>query len=58
MLLEREGYWILLGFERGCAGDRMLLELEGYYYGLGMDAAVIVCSWNTKAAMVWARMLW
>ena len=35
----------------------MLLEHERYY-GLGMDALVIVCSWNTNVAMVWACMLW
>ena len=29
----------------------MLLEREGDY-GLGMDAMVTVCSWNTKAIMV------
>ena len=31
----------------GCSGHRMLLEHERYY-GLGMDALLIVCSWNTK----------
>ena len=34
----------------------MLLEHERNY-GLGMDAAVIVCSWNTNGIMVWAWML-
>ena len=27
-------------------------------YGLGMDALVTVCSWNTNAIMLWAWMLW
>ena len=35
----------------------MLLEHERNY-GLGMDAVVIVCSWNTSRIMVWAWMLW
>ena len=35
----------------------MLLEHEGDY-GLGMDAMVTVCSWNTNAIMVWAWMHW
>ena len=35
----------------------MLSEHERYY-GLGMDAPVIVCSWNTNVVMAWARMLW
>ena len=26
-------------------------------YGLGMDALVIVCSWNTKEILGWAWML-
>ena len=47
----------LLGFGHGCAGHRMLLEQERYY-GLGMGALVIGCSWNTNIFMVWARMLW
>ena len=42
--------------EHICSGYRMLLEHERYY-GLGMDARVIVCSWNTNAIMVWAWML-
>ena len=33
----------------------MFLEHEGCY-GLGKDALVTVCSWNTK--VVWAWMLW
>ena len=33
----------------------MLLEHERTY-GLGMDAAVSVCSWNTNGIMVWACM--
>ena len=40
----------------GCSGHRMLLEHERNY-GLGMDALVTVCSWNTKGIMVWAWML-
>ena len=44
-------------FEHGCSGQRMLLEHE-WNYGLGMDALVSVCSWNTKGIMVWAWMLW
>ena len=35
----------------------MLLEHERDY-GLGMDALVIVCSWNMNEIMVWAWMLW
>ena len=36
----------------------MLLEHERNY-GLGMDAVVTVCSWNTNGIMVWAWMeLW
>ena len=47
---------MLLWFGHGCSGYRMLLEHERYY-GLGMDALVIVCSWNTNVIMVWAGML-
>ena len=35
-----------LWFGHGCSGHHMLLERERNY-GLGMDALVIVCSWNT-----------
>ena len=35
----------------------MLLKHE-HYYGLGMDALVVVCCWNTNVIMVWAWMLW
>ena len=35
----------------------MILEHERNY-GLGMDALVSVCSWNTNGIMVWAWMLW
>ena len=35
----------------------MLREHERYY-GLGMDALVSVCSWNTNVIMVLAWMLW
>ena len=31
----------------------MHLEHERYY-GLGMDALVIKCSWNANVTMVWA----
>ena len=46
-----------LWFGHGCSGHRMLLEHERNY-GLGMDALVTVCSWNTNRIMVWAWMLW
>ena len=46
-----------LWFGHGCFGHGMLLEHERDY-GLGMDALVIVCSWNTNEIMVWAWMLW
>ena len=46
-----------LWFGHGCSGQRMLLEHERNY-GLGMDALVTVCSWNTNGIMVWAWMLW
>ena len=46
-----------LWFGHGCSGQRMLLEHERNY-GLGMDALVSVCSWNTNGIMVWAWMLW
>ena len=46
-----------LWFGHGCSDHRMPLEHERYY-GLGMDALVIVCSWNTNGFMVWAWMLW
>ena len=36
-------------------GDRMLSEHERYY-GLGMDALVTMCSWNTNVVLVWAWM--
>ena len=47
----------LLRFGHGCSCHCVLLEPESYY-GLGMDAVVIVCSWNTKFIVVWAWMLW
>ena len=47
----------LLWFGHGCSGHRMLCEHERYC-GLGMDALVIVCSWNTNVIVVWAWMLW
>ena len=46
-----------LWFGHGCSGLRMLLENDRNY-GLGMDALVTVCSWNTNGIMVWAWMLW
>ena len=51
------GTQTLLWIGHGCSGHRMLLE-HRHYYGLGMDALVIVCSWNTNIIMVWAWMLW
>ena len=42
--------------EQICSGYRMLLEHERYY-GLGMNALAIVCSWNTNV-IFWAWMLW
>ena len=39
-----------LWFGHGCTGYRMLLEHKGDY-GLGMDALVTLCSWNTKEIM-------
>ena len=54
MLSEHErGLW----FGHGCSGQRMLLEHERNY-GLGMDALVSGCSWNTNEIMIWAWMLW
>ena len=44
-------------FGHECSGHRMLLEHERCY-GLGMDALVTVCSWNTSVVMVWAWLLW
>ena len=46
-----------LWFGHGCSGHQKLLEHERNY-GLGMDALVIVCSWNTNGIMVWAWMFW
>ena len=46
-----------LWFGHGCSGRRMLSEHERNS-GLGMDALVTVCSWNTNRIMVWAWMLW
>ena len=37
--------------------DSMLSEHERYY-GVGMDALVLVCSQNTNVIMLWAWMLW
>ena len=41
----------LLWLGHGCSGHRMLLEHERYY-GLGMDALVILCSWNTNVSFM------
>ena len=46
-----------LWFGHGCSGQLMLLEHDRNY-GLGMDALVSVCSWNTTGILVWAWMLW
>ena len=46
-----------LWFGHGCLGDRLLQEHERYY-GLGMDAFVIVYSSNTNIIMVSSWMLW
>ena len=40
----------------GTHTDHMLLEHERYE-GLGLDALVTVCCWNTNVIMVWAWML-
>ena len=47
---------MLRGYECGCSGDCMLLE-HARNYGLGMDALVNACSWNTNRTMAWAWML-
>ena len=47
----------LLWFGHGCSGHCVLSEHE-HYDGLGMDALVTVCSWNTNAIMGWAWMHW
>ena len=49
----RTEFWL----GHGCTASRMLLEHERNY-GLGMDALVSVCSWNTSGIMVWPWMLW
>ena len=41
---------------QGCCGHRMLLEHERNY-GLGLDALVTVCFWNTNGIMLSAWML-
>ena len=46
MLLEF-GTRTELWFGHGCSDDRMRLEHERSF-GLGMDALVIVCSWDTN----------
>ena len=47
----------LVWLGHGCSGHHMLLEHKRNY-GLGMDALVMVCSWNRNGIMVWAWMLW
>ena len=42
---------------QGHCSERTLLEHERNY-GLGMDALVSTCSWNTHGIMVWAWMHW
>ena len=46
-----------LWFGHGCSGQRMLLGHE-WKYGVGTDALVSLCSWDTNGIMVWAWMLW
>ena len=41
----------------GCSSYRMLLERERHS-GLGMDAWLIGCSWNTNTIMDWAWIPW
>ena len=53
----RIGTRTVVWFRHGCSGMRMLLEHE-QSYGLGMDALVSECSWNTNGIMVSAWMLW
>ena len=49
---------MLLWFGHEWSGERMLMLLvHKRYYGLGMDALVSVCPWNTNVIMVWAWML-
>ena len=50
------GTGTLSWFGHRCSGHSMLLKHERHY-GFGMDALVIVCSWNTNVIMVWAWML-
>ena len=56
MLLEHEWNYDIW-FGHGCSGKLVLLEHE-WNYGLGMDALVSVCSWNTNGIVVWAWILW
>ena len=46
-----------LCFGHGCSSQRMVLEHERKN-GLGRDAVVSVCAWNTNGIMVCAWMLW
>ena len=50
MLVEHERNFL---FGHGRSGERMLVEHK-WNYGLGMDALVSVCSWNTIGIVVWA----
>ena len=49
------GTCTLLWVGHGCYCYRMLSEHD-HYYGLGVDALVIVCSRNTSVTRVWAWM--
>ena len=50
MLLEHEWNYDIW-FGHGCSGKLVHLEHERNF-GLGMDALVSVCSWNTNGIMV------
>ena len=49
---------MLLEHERnyGLGMDALIIVCS--WNGLGMDALIIVCSWNRNVIMVWAWMLW
>ena len=46
-----------LCFGHGCSDQCLLLGHERNY-GLGTDALVSICSWDTNGIMVWAWVLW
>ena len=50
MLLEHKRY---LSFGHGCTRHHMFVEQERNY-GVGTDALVAVCSWNTNGIVVGA----